>query len=65
MKTLREEIKESLAKGETLPMFGVRMAKEHDYYVNTPQYYKVKKEVEIEIEIDALKEENARLRKKA
>lgn len=65
MKTLKEEIIDSLKKNESLSQFGVRMAKENNVYVNTPQYYKIKKDLVVESENAKLREEIARLKKSA
>lgn len=65
MKTLKEEVIDSLKKGESLAQFGVRMAKEHGVYIMTPQYYKVKKELAMLIEVANMKRELEALKKKA
>lgn len=52
---LKDEIKKSILKSESLQAFGVRMAKENNVYVMTPQYYKIKRDIALELENERLR----------
>ena len=45
---VKQEIIASIAKGETLSVLGVRLAKQHSYYLITNMYYKYVKEIKSE-----------------
>lgn len=68
MIVMKDEIRKAQKAGEKLSTFGVRMAVEHDIYVNQVTWYQVKNGTKAErltIENDILKSEIAKLRKSA